>query len=91
MPAAELRKKPEEILLKCVIALSSDRPINRDGRTRFGFSRPSSRLPPALARRLRGRTTFPLPTLFPFTACGARVTRSALPRTNDRNGCRTVE
>jgi len=41
-------------------ALSPDRHTNRGGRTPFGFSRPSSRLAPAPARRLRGRTTFPL-------------------------------
>jgi hypothetical protein len=51
---------------------------NRAGRHRFGFSlHPRSRFAPAPARRLRGRTTFPLPAPFPFSACGAQVMRTA--------------
>jgi hypothetical protein len=50
--------------------LSPGQPLNRGGRTPFGFSRPSSRLTPAPARRLRGRRRSPFST-FPFNACGA--------------------
>lgn len=34
-------------------------------------------LAPALARRLRGRKTFPLPALFPLTGCGVQVNTTA--------------
>jgi hypothetical protein len=39
-------------------------------------------LAPAPARRLCGRTTFPLPAPFPFAACGALLITNAFLRTN---------